>query len=347
MLAVVYHGPKDMRVEEVAIPEINPGEILLHVINASICGTDLRIFQGNHRKYPTGTVRIPGHEVFGTIAGLGAGVKGFHIGQPVMIAPNMGCGHCRQCISGNNNLCANYEAIGISLDGGFAEYLRVPVQAVLQGNVITVREGIDPGVAALIEPFACVLRGQNALGVQPGEVVLIMGAGPIGILHMKLARLRGAGRIVVSEPVPERLTQAARLGADRVVNPTQEDLASVIAEESQGRGADIVIVAAPAHSAQESALELAGIGARINFFGALPKDQPTIRFDSNTVHYKELRVTATSACSTANCLQAAEIVNSGQIDLTDLISKRFPLREGQAAFAAAQDFKSLKVVLET
>lgn len=346
MLAAVYHGPRDLRVEEVAIPEIGPGEILLRVINASICGTDLRIFQGNHRKYPTGTLRIPGHEAVGAIAELGAGVKGFDIGQRVIIAPNMGCGHCRQCITGNNNLCANYDAIGISLDGGFAEYLRVPVQAVLQGNVIPIREGIDPGVAALIEPFACVLRGQNALGVQPGEVVLIMGAGPIGILHTKLARLRGAGRIVVSEPAPERLVQAARLGADRVVNPTREDLASAIAEESRGRGADIVIVAAPAHSAQESALELAGIGGRINFFGALPKDHPTIQFDSNIVHYKELLVTATSACSTANCLQAAEIVNSGQIDLTDLISQRFPLRDAMPAFMAAQDFKSLKVILE-
>jgi L-iditol 2-dehydrogenase len=136
------------------------------------------------------------------------------------------------------------------------------------------------------------------------------------------------------------------MGADRVVNPTQEDLAAVVAEESHGQGADVVIVAAPSAAAQESALQLAGIGGRINLFGALPKDRPTIQFDSNIVHYKELLVTATSACSTADCWQAAELVNSGRIDLGELVSLRFPLSQAVAAFAAAQDSKSLKVVLE-
>jgi L-iditol 2-dehydrogenase len=213
--------------------------------------------------------------------------------------------------------------------------MRVPAKAVLQGNVMPVGEEVGPAVAALIEPFACVLRGQNAVGIQPGEVVLIMGAGPIGVMHTKLARLRGAGQVVVSEPSPERLAQVARMGADRVVNPAQEDLAAVVAEETGGQGADVVIVAAPAAAAQESALQLAGIGGRINLFGALPKDRPTIQFDSNVVHYKELRVTATTACSTSDCWQAAEIVNSGRIDLGDLVSQRFPLSETAAAFAAA------------
>ena len=130
------------------------------------------------------------------------------------------------------------------------------------------------------------------------------------------------------------------------MNPTQEDLAQVVAEESRGRGADVIIVAAPAHAAQESALQLAAIGGRINFFGGLPKDRPTIEFDSNVVHYKELHITGTTACSTADCLQAAEIVGSGQIDLSPLITHRFPLSEAVAAFAAAQAQESLKVVLE-
>jgi L-iditol 2-dehydrogenase len=258
----------------------------------------------------------------------------------------MGCGHCRQCISGNNNLCADYEALGITLDGGFAEYVLVPAKAVSQGNVVPIGAEIDSAVHALIEPFACVLRGQNAVGIQPGEVVLIMGAGPIGIMHAKLARLRGAGRVIVSEVVAGRLAQAKNLGADRVVNPTQEDLAQVVGQESHGRGADVIIVAAPAHAAQESALQLAAIGGRINFFGGLPKDHPTIEFDSNVVHYKELQITGTTACSTANCIQAAEIVGSGQIDLSPLITHRFPLSEAVAAFGAAQAHEALKVVLE-
>ena len=346
MLAAVYHGPGDLRAEQVPEPNIEAGEILLRVTSASICGTDLRILQGAHRKYPPGTVRIPGHEVVGTIAEIGAAVKGLVRGQKVFVAPNMGCGHCRQCISGNNNLCADYDALGITLDGGFAEYMRVPARAVAQGNVVPIGEEIDSAVQALIEPFACVLRGQNAVGIKPGDVVLIMGAGPIGIMHAKLARLHGAGRVIVSEVIAGRLAQATNLRADRAVNPTQEDLARVVAEESRGEGADVVIVAAPAHAAQESALQLAAIGGRINFFGGLPKDRPTIEFDSNAVHYKELRITGTTACSTADCLQAAQIVGSGQIDLSPLITHRFPLSEAVAAFAAAQSHESLKVVLE-
>ena len=201
-------------------------------------------------------------------------------------------------------------------------------------------------VSALIEPFACVLRGQNALRIQPGETVLVMGAGPIGVMHAKLARLRGAARVVVSEPNAERLERAVRMAADMGVNPATEDLAAALAGVTDGRGADVIVVAAPAHQAQEQALQLAAIGGRINFFGGLPKDHTTIQFDSNLVHYKELVVTATTACSTADCRQAAEIVNSRRIDLSDLISARYALQDALAAFTAAEDRKSLKVVIE-
>ena len=346
MLAVVYHGPNDLRVENVPIPEIGTGEILVKVVSASICGTDLRIYHGNHRMYAPGTIRIPGHEVVGTIAQIGAEVKDYTIDQRVFCAPNTGCGHCEQCVRGNNNLCANYDAIGVTSDGGFAEYVRIPANSVRQGNVIPIRDSVDPAVAALVEPFACVLRGQNALHIEPGEVVLIMGAGPIGVMHIKLAKARGAGRIIVSEPMLERAVQAKQMGADRVVDPGSEDLKSILLGESNGRGADAIIVAAPVHAAQESTLELAAIGGRINFFGGLPKDRPMININSNLVHYKELVITGTTACSTADCWQASRLVNSGVIDLSDIISQRFPLKDAVLAFAAAEDGKSLKIVLE-
>jgi L-iditol 2-dehydrogenase len=346
MLAALYHGPHDLRVEQVPVPTIGPGELLIRVQAAGICGTDLRIWHGGHRKFPPGTQRIPGHEVAGTIAEVGAGLQGFSAGQAVFVAPNMGCGHCLQCITGHNNRCADYEAIGVTLDGAFAEYVRIPAQSVQQGNIIPLDAGVDPAAAALIEPFACVLRGQDALHIQPGEVVLVMGAGPIGMMHVKLARLRGAGRVLLSEPAADRRLQAAHMGVDRVIDPAVEDLAAVVAAESHGRGADAILVAAPAHQAQESALQAAAIGGRINFFGALPKDRPTIPFDSNLVHYKEMIVTGTTACSTSDCRRAAEIVNSGRVDLSDLISQRFPLAQTAAAFTAAEDRKFFKVVLE-
>jgi len=346
MLAAVYHGPEDVRLEEVPVPIIGADEVLLKVANAGICGTDLRIWHGAHRKFPPGTVRIPGHELVGDIAELGANVKGLEPGERVFVAPNMGCGHCRQCVSGNNNRCARYEAIGVTMDGAFAEYVRIPAAAILQGNLIPLAAQADPAAAALIEPFACVLRGQDAVAVKPGEVVLVVGAGPVGIMHVMLARLRGAGRVIVSDLLPDRLRLAIRTGADRTVSPLQEDLAAVIAEESGGEGADVIIVAAPAAGAQEEALKLSAIGGRINLFGGLPREQSTIRFDSNLVHYKELVVTGTTACSTADCWRAAALVNSGRVDLSHLVSARFPLSEALQALAAAEDRKSLKVVIE-
>ncbi|MCZ7544270.1 MAG: alcohol dehydrogenase catalytic domain-containing protein [Anaerolineae bacterium] len=346
MLAAVYYGPHDIRLEERPVPEIGPGEILLKVVSAGVCGTDLRIWHGAHRKFPPGTVRVPGHEVVGDIAALGAEVKGLEVGQRVMVAPNIGCGHCRQCVSGNNNRCANYGGLGVTMDGGFAEYVRIPAPYLLQGNLIPINDGVDPAVAALIEPFACVLRGQDALDIQPGDVVLVVGAGPIGVMHTMLARLRGAGRVVVSEVQAARLPHARAAGADRVVNPQEEDLSAALMEESHGEGADAIIVAAPAHRAQEEALALAAIGGRINFFGGLPSDRPTIQFNANLVHYKELRVTGTTACSTQDCRRAAAIVNAGRIDLAPLVSQRYALGATLAALAAAESQTALKVIIE-
>ena len=346
MLSAVYRGPNDLRSEDRPVPEISQDEALLKVASASICGTDLRILHGGHRMYPAGTVRVPGHELVGELARVGANVQGLTLGQRVFVAPNIGCGHCHLCVNGRNNLCADYDAFGITLDGGFAEYMRITAPAIIQGNVMPLNDQVDSAVAALIEPFACVLHGQDAVSIRPGDVVLIVGAGPIGIMHLLLARLSGANRVIVSEMSPERLTQAVKFGADRPVNPAQEDLAEVVLEESGGRGADVIIVAAPSHKAQEDALQLAAIGGRINLFGGLPKDRPTISFDSNVMHYKELRVTGTTACSTADCRRAAAIVGSGRVDLSGLVSARYPLSEFMDAFRAAEDRRSLKIVLQ-
>lgn len=345
MLAAVYHGPEDLRVERVPAPAIGPDEALLRVLRANICGTDLRILHGGHRHFPPGVARIPGHEMVGEVVAVGERLAGYPLGGRYFVAPNMGRGDSRETISGNNNLDPHFEAIGITMDGAFAEYMRVPAAAIRQGNLMPVAEGVDPAVAALIEPLACVWRGQNKIGVGAGDVALVMGAGPIGVLHVMLARLRGATRVIVSEPAAGRRAQALALGADRAVDPRSEDLAAVIGDESGGRGADVVITAAPVKALQEQALDLAAVGGRINYFGGLAKDDPYIRFNSNTVHYKELIVTGTTACSTYDCLRAAEIVNSGRLDLAPLITAAFPLAEANAAFAAAADGRNLRVTL--
>jgi len=346
MLAAVYHGPDDLRLEDYPMPSIGADEALLKVVSAGICGTDLRILHGGHRKFPSGTIRIPGHEVVGDIVEIGAHIKASVLDQRVIVAPNWGCGHCRQCISGNNNRCANYGAVGITEDGAFAEYMRIPAAAMLQGNLIPVHRTVDPAQAALVEPLACVLRGQTAVHLSVNDVVLVIGGGPIGIMHVMLAKLQGARRVILSETHPERRVKAAQVGADRVVNPREEDLNAVVMDETSGEGADVIITAVGSQSIQETAIRLAAIGGRINFFGGLPKDRPTIQLDSNVVHYKELYLTGTTACSTADCWRAAQIIQSGRLNLNDVIRSRFPLSQAKDAFAMADNKTALKIVLE-
>ncbi len=346
MLAAVYYGPMDIRVEQRPIPVVEPGQALIKVACASICGTDLRIFHGLHRHYPSGTVRIPGHEVVGEVVELAGSSNDLRPGKMVFLAPNFGCGRCRQCISGNPNLCPRFGAIGVTMDGGFAEYLQVPADAVAHGNLIPLDDGTDIRVAPLIEPLACVVRGQEAVGVGPGDVVLVLGAGPIGLLHIMLAKMRGAGKVIVSEILPERLAYAQGAGADRAVNPAVDPIKVVVDDETWGQGADVVIVAASVGELQEAALDLAAPRGRICFFGGLPSNRSSIRVDGNRVHYQELMITGTTGCSTRDCWRAAMIVSSGRLELSRLVGRRFPLSETGEAFRSAEEQRALKVFLD-
>lgn len=347
MIAAVYYGPEDLRVEQRPTPSAAAGEMVLRVDYASICATDLRILRGTHRKFGPGTVRVPGHEVVGTIAELGSGAGGgYRAGQRVFVAPNVGCGRCRQCRRGENNLCASYDALGITLDGAFAEFMRVPAAFVEQGNVIPFDEGLDGAAAALAEPFACVLHGQQKLGISSEDVVLILGAGPIGVMHVLAARAAGAKKILVSEQSPERLRTAAAAGADRVVNFREESLSDVVAAETDGRGADAIVVAVGVRGAMEEALALAAIGGRINLFAGLPSGDSGVLLDANLIHYKELIVTGTTGCSTGDCRRSMELIASRKVDLGPLISSRYGLDRAAEAFASARAGNVLKVVLD-
>ena len=347
MIAAVYHGPEDLRVEQFPTPSAGPGEVVLRVDYASICATDLRILQGAHRKYGPGTVRVPGHEVVGTVVELGKGANhSYRPGQRVFVAPNVGCGRCLQCAQGQNNLCANYDALGITLDGAFAEFMRVPAPFLQQGNLIPFDEALDGAAVALAEPFACVLHGQQALRIRSEDTVLIMGAGPIGIMHVLAARAAGAKKILVSEQAPERIQKAISAGADRVANFRKEPLADIVCAETNGHGADVIIVAVAIREAMETAPALAAIGGRINLFAGLPSGDTAIALDANLIHYKELVVTGTTACSTEDCRRSIGLISSGKTDLRGLISERYRLDQVMEAFRAVRGGRVLKVVLQ-
>ncbi|HET7715791.1 MAG TPA: alcohol dehydrogenase catalytic domain-containing protein [Bauldia sp.] len=345
MRAAVYHGPNDLRVEERPRPRIGADEALLRVMACGICGTDQRIVAGHHRYFPPGVDRIPGHELVGEIVEVGAAVASPLPDGQVFVAPNMGCGHCRQCLSGNNNLCAEFQALGITMDGGFAEYVRIPAPAIAQGNVIALGGNIDPETATLIEPLACVIRGQDPLDIASGETVLIIGSGPIGILHAMLARAKGAGKIIIADRWPERLAMARRMGADVVINARDEDARAVVARETGKLGADVVIVAAPSPDAMAAALDQAALRGRIAWFAGLPRDGSILSVDANTVHYRELRVTGTTACSTLDCRRAADLMREGRLDLSPLVSRRIALSDLPLDFVPPIDKARIKTVM--
>ncbi len=345
MLAAVYYGPGDVRLESRAIPEASAGELIIRVESASICATDIRIVNGAHRKVTAGSMRVPGHEVVGSILSAGEGAGDYAPGERVFIAPNFGCGDCRWCVQGKNNLCARSEAFGITLDGAFAECMRVTRAAVEQGNAIRVPAGVDNESLALAEPLACVLHGIEAVRVSPEDVVMILGAGPIGLMHLLLSHQRGARKVIVSDPAASRLATARELGADQVVDPGSDDLEEIVASATNGEGADVVIVAAGVHAAQEQAIRLAAICGRINLFGGLPKDRPEIRLDANAVHYKELVITGTTACSTEDCRKAVELVCSDAVNLRPLVGARFRLSETLDALEFARGGHGLKAVI--
>jgi L-iditol 2-dehydrogenase len=343
MQALVYHSPNDLRVEDRPSPEPGPGEAVLRVGACGICGTDLRIAAGGHRAYPPGTVRIPGHEVAGTILGVGDGID-LKEGQPAFIAPNVGCGRCAQCRVGRVNLCTRPEAVGISMDGGLADQLLLPANLVAQGNVLPVPETADLRAIALAEPLACVLRGSEACDIGAGDLVVIVGAGPVGLMHLLVAKLADPGAVIVSQRSEERRRLALEYGADEAVGP--DNLAATVMDVSGSRGADVVIVAASTPEAQRQALEISAPAARINFFGGLPRGRSMVELDTNLIHYKELVVTGTTANTTEDCRRALELVLGGSIDTAALISRSYRLAEAHEALAVAGSGEALKVVIE-
>jgi L-iditol 2-dehydrogenase len=346
MRAVVYRGPRDLAVTEVPDHALRPGDVRVTVVSAGVCGTDVRIFKGEHSAYASGVGRVPGHEIVGRVAEAGTLPPGLAPGDLVFIAPNIGCGQCRQCVRGNENLCAATEGIGITLDGGFAEHVVVPARAVGRGNLIRLDDASDPDAAVLIEPLACVLRGQDKVNVGTGDTVLVGGGGPVGLLHIALARARGASLVICSEPSPERRAAARTAGAAVVVDPGSGDLDAVVAEATDGAGTDVVITAAPVHALQNAALRLAAPSGRILFFGGLPRSRPTVELDTNAIHYKELTVAGTTASTLDDCRRAAELVGQERIELDWMVSDRVGLPNVAQAIAKVQEAAALKVVVK-
>lgn len=345
MRAAVYRGIGTIEQEQRAEHQVGPGEVLLKVAAAGICGTDLRIFARAHRHIPEGAARVLGHELAGEIVDVGEDVGGLKPGMRVAVAPNFGCGTCDQCVAGWSNLCEEVEAFGITLDGGFAEYMHIPARAVRQGNVVPVPDHVPLSQAALAEPLSCCLNGQEAVGLGLDDVALIIGDGPIGAMHVLLARLSGARSVIVSGHSASRLNQIDGLGADVTLDPRERDLEAAVLEASDGQGASVIVVAAGDPGAQRRAVELAARRGRINFFAGLP-GSPEVELDTNLIHYRQLIVTGTTGSNLRQYRSALNLMAAGRVDVSPLIAARVSLDEIIEGIERSQAGEEMRVLVE-
>ncbi|MFP4006037.1 MAG: alcohol dehydrogenase catalytic domain-containing protein [Candidatus Hadarchaeia archaeon] len=345
MLAAAFDG-SDLNLEERPKPEISKGEALIRVKAASICQTDLRIISEGHKKLSGEGSTVLGHEFTGEIVELGDEVKGFVEEQDVVIAPNIGCGRCSQCLSGNHHRCPDFRAVGISIDGGFQEYFKAPEEAIVRGNIVPVPDGIEPRVAAVAEPFSTCYNALTACDLGVSDFVLVIGAGPMGILNLIMAKYGGASKVIVSEVLEERQKRAKEFGADAVLDPTESPLEEQVQEITRGEGVDVSIVAAPVSQAQLQAIKSTAIEGKVNFFATLPKDQSLEEFPSNYLHYNQVYVTGTSGASRNHFVDTLDIISSGRVPLDRVVTHEYPLSEMEEALEMARDSESLKVVVK-
>lgn len=324
MKAARLYREGDIRIDEVPIPEPGRGEILLRIRAGQVCGTDVRMYkQGAKAASPDRPLTL-GHEIAGIIEAVGADVGAYESGTRVAIAPNYGCGVCDTCVSGNTQSCADSQALGVTLDGGFAEYMLVPEAAVRQGNVTPIADHVTFQEAALVEPLSCVYNAFERNDPQPGDVVLIIGAGPIGLMHAKLYLMAGAGAVIMNDLLPARLELCKSI-EPQIVTTGPDELTDVVSDVSRGRGADIVITAAPAPATHQLALDLVATNGKVSYFGGLPKDREIVSLNTNTIHYKQIWVTGTTRQSLRQYRRTLELIDRGVVNLDGLITRAVPL----------------------
>ena len=337
MKAIRLHGVDDLRVEEIPLPRIGGGEVLVRVGAALICGTDVRMLKNGAKVSPL----TLGHETAGTIVEVGHDVRNYRTGQRVAVAPNYGCGVCDACVSGRGQDCGELRAMGIHDDGGFAEYLRVPASAVSQGNISPIEGGVSFAAAALAEPLSCVYNSFERAALKPGDSVVVIGAGPIGLLHAKLYRLAGAGLVAICDVLPERLAACLRDDPTFVAIPS-EGAKERVMDLTKGAGADVVVAAASSPAVQQLAFGLAAMNGRVIFFGGLPAGKETVALDTNVVHYRQIHLTGTSRQSLSQYRRCLGLISSGLLRVQGILTATWKLEDAALAFAAAARGEGLK-----
>lgn len=344
MRAAVYRGPHDLRVEVLPVPEIGPGEILVRVAACGVCGTDLKKIHYGLQSPP----RVYGHETVGRIAAVGSEVDGWRVGDRVALYHHVPCGECHYCRRGVPAQCDLYRRTGVTAGftpagGGYAEYVKVMDWVVRGGGVVRVPESVSDRAAVFVEPVNTCLKAVQRAALQEGDLALVIGAGPIGLLLMQLASLAGA-RTVVSDLLPGRKTVAARLGATRIVSPGEAH--DAVMALTADRGADAVFVAVPSTDVVGPALTMTRPGGRVVLF-AHTRRGDECRLDAGEICTLDKVVIGSYSSDIGLAEEAARVVFERRIEVESLVTHEFPLdRIGDALTTASQPSdESLKVVV--
>lgn len=330
----MLYGVKDLKVEDVERPKVEAGEVLVKVKIATTCGTDLKIFQ---RGYIEDIIELPtifGHEWAGEVIEVGEGLKWPKIGMRVRAGNSAPCLHCVMCQKGKYNLCEDM----IWLWGAYAEYIKVPSRMVWI-NMQEIPNQVSYEEAAITEPLACVLHGAEKARVKLGDVVTIIGAGPIGLLHLLTAKKIGAEKVIIIDLIQERLNFSVKLGADETVNASKEDVIKKVWSLTEGRGADVVIEAVGLPNTWEQALKLVGKGGTVLEFGGCPPDTE-IKVDTTMLHYGALTIVGAFHASPLHFRKALKMISSKTVNVRSLITKKMMLEKIKEAFEILATSKS-------
>ena len=349
MRAAVYRGINDVRVETVPVPEIGPGEILIQVHACGICGTDLKkIHTGSHS-----APRIFGHETAGIVAALGPGVSSFAVGDRVMVFHHVPCGECYYCRKQTTAQCKLYKKVGSTAGfepsgGGFAEYIRVMDWIVEMGGVVRIPDGVPFEQAAFLEPVNTVLKGVKMLNLAADDTVLVIGQGPIGLMHAALASRTGA-RVLTSDLYPERHAIAQKFGLHNPIHAGTENVVERVFAETEGRGADAVILAVGGNALIKTCMAAVRPGGNVMLFAQTQYGEAT--FDPGQVCMDEKTLLGSYSSSFEVLDEVTGLVFGGYrdgFDLTQLISHRFPLENAVEAIDVASTPKadSMKIMIE-
>ncbi len=347
MKALRFYAPGDVRLEDVPEPVCGPDEVKIKVKNCSTCGTDVKIRNNGHVNITR--VTTMGHEVAGEVVEVGAdAVGGFAVGDRVQVIAAVPCGDCHECRKGWMEVCQNQTSVGYQYDGGFAEYMIVPAQVLKVDGLNRIPDGVGYDEASAAEPFACAINAQEQLGIEEGDFVVVFGAGPIGCMHIRIARgVHKAGTIVLVDINAERLAMSAEaVNPDLTIDASSVNVVEEVLRLTDGRGADVIITATPANINQEQAIAMAARNGRISFFGGLPKTNPMIACDSNLVHYRQLHIHGANGSAPAHHKRALEYIASGQIPVKDLITRHVPLSNVLDAFDIVAKGEAIKVTVE-